>query len=230
MTLTLLPWTIRNAYVFHSLVPISTNGGINMFIGNNPEATGCYSIPKNWKTELDGAVPLSLDKPTRELASDRYATARAVAFIREQPGRAIALWRPKLLCLFRDEGAFAHFSRKIPTEQRPLLAQLTRVGQRYYEILLVLSCLGAAGMLVQTFASRTARPELQWVPGAISACFVAVTLVTFGDARFHHSIMPWVSIYAASLLGCASAFVTRIVRCAMRVHKAPISRSVASDS
>jgi hypothetical protein len=225
MTLTLLPWTIRNAYVFHSLVPISTNGGINMFIGNNPEATGCYSIPKNWKAELDSAVPGALDKQARELASDRYASSRAIEFIKENPRKALALWRPKLRCLFRDEGAFAHFSRKIPAEQQPLLARLTSVCQRYYETLLALACLGSTGMLACAFARKTRRPELQWLPAAVVAGFVLVTLVTFGDARFHHPIMPWASIYAASFLSCAFRFFASLARHVLHVLKLSTSRS-----
>ncbi|MGC9328123.1 MAG: ArnT family glycosyltransferase [Candidatus Hinthialibacter sp.] len=32
----ILPWTLRNFLLFHSLVLISTNSGVNFFIGNNP--------------------------------------------------------------------------------------------------------------------------------------------------------------------------------------------------
>jgi hypothetical protein len=34
--LPILPWTIRNIMLFHSFVFITTNSGINLFIGNNP--------------------------------------------------------------------------------------------------------------------------------------------------------------------------------------------------
>ena len=32
----LLPWTLRNYAVFHRLIPISNNGGLNLALGNNP--------------------------------------------------------------------------------------------------------------------------------------------------------------------------------------------------
>lgn len=32
----ILPWTIRNILIFHTFVFVSTNSGINLFIGNNP--------------------------------------------------------------------------------------------------------------------------------------------------------------------------------------------------
>jgi len=32
----LLPWTVRNYTLFHRLIPISNNGGLNLALGNNP--------------------------------------------------------------------------------------------------------------------------------------------------------------------------------------------------
>lgn len=40
-TLTVVaPWTARNYSVFDTLVPVTTNGGINFYMGNNADATG----------------------------------------------------------------------------------------------------------------------------------------------------------------------------------------------
>ena len=38
--LIVLPWTIRNAVVFHSFIPLSANGGYNLYMGNNSVALG----------------------------------------------------------------------------------------------------------------------------------------------------------------------------------------------
>jgi 4-amino-4-deoxy-L-arabinose transferase-like glycosyltransferase len=40
LILTMAPWWIRNANAFGAFVPVSTNGGINLLIGNHPEANG----------------------------------------------------------------------------------------------------------------------------------------------------------------------------------------------
>ena len=47
MGLVLLPWEMRNHKLWHHIVPVSTNGGINLYIGNNPQANGGYLIPES---------------------------------------------------------------------------------------------------------------------------------------------------------------------------------------
>lgn len=47
--LTLLPWTIRNYKIFHTLVPISTEGGINFYASHSPKARG---LGEGWRQAL----------------------------------------------------------------------------------------------------------------------------------------------------------------------------------
>jgi hypothetical protein len=41
--LVLVPWTVRNALVFHRFVPLTTSGGVNLYRGHNPHAVGTWS-------------------------------------------------------------------------------------------------------------------------------------------------------------------------------------------
>jgi 4-amino-4-deoxy-L-arabinose transferase-like glycosyltransferase len=43
--LILVPWTARNYRCFGEWIPATTNGGINLYIGNNPYSTGGYHMP-----------------------------------------------------------------------------------------------------------------------------------------------------------------------------------------
>ncbi|WP_169911630.1 glycosyltransferase family 39 protein [Clostridium oryzae] len=45
MAIVIAPWTIRNYTIFHKFIPISTNGGYNLYVNNNPYATGAWQDP-----------------------------------------------------------------------------------------------------------------------------------------------------------------------------------------
>jgi hypothetical protein len=45
MAVVLAPWTVRNYRCYNEVIPTTTNGGINLYIGNNPYATGGYHLP-----------------------------------------------------------------------------------------------------------------------------------------------------------------------------------------
>jgi 4-amino-4-deoxy-L-arabinose transferase-like glycosyltransferase len=197
LSLTLAPWTARNARVFHAFVPVSTNGGVNLLIGNNPAANGCYHVPKLVDSELSAARAGARDRVERELAADRGASRLAFAYMRAHPREALALWRPKLRCLFHSAAGYAFFTRELPAEQQRWFKRLHRADDPYYRVLLWGGTLGALIAAAQSLGSRAARQRLLWLPGACGIACVGVALLTFGDPRFHHPIMPWLALYAA---------------------------------
>jgi hypothetical protein len=86
--LVLAPWTVRNVRVQHRLVPISTNGGFNFYMGNNPDTGG--RIPPLDRifarmSEADREQWRSLG----EVGRDHRFYALARAFWREHPWRAL---------------------------------------------------------------------------------------------------------------------------------------------
>ena len=52
MAIVIGPWTLRNYRIFHQPVLISTNGGLNFYRANNPEATGAYTPRGEYNLEL----------------------------------------------------------------------------------------------------------------------------------------------------------------------------------
>ena len=96
----MLPVTVRNYVVGGAFVPVSDNGSLNLFLGNNEQADGqvpaalsglgpfrtCFDYPGVVRA-LERSAGHHLD-PGEIAAAFRH---RAVAFIRRQPGRFVAL-------------------------------------------------------------------------------------------------------------------------------------------
>lgn len=189
---TLAPWTIRNAYQLHAFVPVSTNGGINLYIGNNPGARGRYRYNK----KLEAPLIEGLSGPRRggpnEVIVDRRAAALAWNWASQHPSAAIALFPPKLKLLFIGDGAaLGYWSKRVPDpSQAALITRVRSWNEHYYQAFLALGLLGLARII------WTRRPIYLWLPPAVIAAFSALHLITFGDPCYHHPMMPWLAICA----------------------------------
>ena len=89
MIAVILPWSARNSLVFHSFVPLRTGFWFNLYLGNNPDATGTIYlrhqgfIPKNFDEGITfHFAPLSRDIAyLNEHELDQYLRPKAIAFI-----------------------------------------------------------------------------------------------------------------------------------------------------
>jgi len=100
MTLTIAPWTLRNYVVLGGFVPISTNAGINFYIGNNSKATGTLWDSRGalaWRV----APGVDWQDGANELAAHRRGLAEGVRHIATNPSSTLALWAKKLWILWR---------------------------------------------------------------------------------------------------------------------------------
>ena len=91
----ILPATVHNFAASRDFVPITYNGGVNFYIGNNAEATGTYDPPMGINMQTDPTtrrhVERALGRELKPSAISRYWMGRSLAFIRENPGREAAL-------------------------------------------------------------------------------------------------------------------------------------------
>ncbi len=81
------PWTLRNYRVFGAFVPVSTNGGVNLFIGNNEEAKGAYMEPFEITSD-------------NEAKRSKIYSKKAIEYILENPLSFILLIPKKIFYLF----------------------------------------------------------------------------------------------------------------------------------
>ena len=91
---TIAPWTIRNQIVLGAFVPISTNGGVNMYLGNNPRAKPYMD---QWYT-----VPgVEWQHGVNEVAAHRQGMAAALRYMAEDPARTVRMGALKLFWFLR---------------------------------------------------------------------------------------------------------------------------------
>jgi len=91
-----LCWTARNYYVFNKFIPIATNSGFNLFVGNSENAgfnTGTAIDLKEHELEIE-------KQNLNEYEKDLYYRNQAIEWIKTNPGGAIKLYFGKVLNYF----------------------------------------------------------------------------------------------------------------------------------
>jgi len=222
----------RNLIVSGEPVLISSHGGLNFLVGNGPGANGVYraipgitpdiggqSADTKRLAEADEGRPLS----TREVSA--HFARKAWAWIRSEPGAAVALFAKKVRFVLSGDEAPLNFS--FPWyRDRSLALQFLFVGPG------LLVPLAGAGFVLAFFASSGAprRALLVWsafVPAyvlAVAAFFVAtryrlpllVALAPLGGAAVAQLPEAWrahgarlgVAVAAAAVLAAVSLWPT----------------------
>jgi hypothetical protein len=180
----LSPWIVRNYQVFGHFVFVSTNSGINLWMGNNPTANGAYrSIPESLKEEMQSFSEYERDQKFRALA---------VEFIKENPQKVMRLWGSKLIKLYYgdNDGVFWIEAGSVSQEAqyRTFLYVLRSIARVYYIFMV--------GLFFLAILYR--RPMPAWVFWMV-VYFSVIYLPFFGGPRFHFATIPWIMMYGASL-------------------------------
>jgi hypothetical protein len=84
------PWWVRNAMLFGTFVPFTTNGAENLYLGNNPHNADSGI---DWATDVDPAVANRMFAIPDELTRQHAFAATAIAYIKSDPAaffRAVA--------------------------------------------------------------------------------------------------------------------------------------------
>jgi Dolichyl-phosphate-mannose-protein mannosyltransferase len=224
MAATVLPWTLRNANVMGAPVPVSTNGGISLLIGNNDDMY--------WGQVRSYVQDAALVKEARfsvadQVQADQRARALALGWMAQHPGQFLGLMPLKACrqwCL-DGEAEWAYQSTYADYAQQAWAFRTVRVlNQIYYFALLALcvgalvpywlrklkawrSARGAAGRQPASQqggpakAARWSRADLRHaVLPLMFIYFTALAMVFFGLPRYRFHLMPLVIGYAAALL------------------------------
>jgi 4-amino-4-deoxy-L-arabinose transferase-like glycosyltransferase len=101
----LAPWSLRNGLVFKAFVPLRTGFWTNLYLGNNPDATGTIFLKHQGRVPADYNEGITLhfwpemkDHLARvdEYRQDQYLKDKFFAFLRAQPGTFLRLLVKKI--------------------------------------------------------------------------------------------------------------------------------------
>ena len=193
LALTIGPWTLRNALVLHTFVPVTTGAGGALLVGNNPGVWADPATRGGTSNELWEALVRTEYRGLSESEMDVRARARAVAFLREHvsewPAMAVAksarFWR-----LSADAGP----KRSRQQVALPLGRLLRAVDPLllWSVVVLPLALWGAALSL------RGPRRWFQSLSLWVLLYFTWLGVVFFGSLRMRLPVEPLVILFAAA--------------------------------
>ncbi|MCU0638411.1 MAG: tetratricopeptide repeat protein [Candidatus Krumholzibacteria bacterium] len=188
----ILPATVHNYAVSRDFVLITSNGGVNFYVGNNAEATGTYDPPMGINMQADPTtrryVERALGRELKPSAISRYWMDRSLAFIREHPGREAAL-------LVRKASIFINGFEWPQIESYDLSKGRYGIFRILFVNFHMIVSLGLVGMI---FGFRLWRRHflLHWFVTAYSLSIIFF----FVTDRYRIQIVPVLSLFAAYAL------------------------------
>jgi 4-amino-4-deoxy-L-arabinose transferase-like glycosyltransferase len=184
------PWVVRN-YVALGTPTLATNGGVNLWIGHNPDATG------GWMPWRDGAWQYPANEPAKDARYRAEALRYALSNPRDTLGRA--LW--KLDHTFNQSFAYLeHFSIQDP--DRPMIGRLDlKAARAWNEWLWRFTLIGAVLALPELVRRRHRALGLV----ALWLALVLPVVAFFGMDRFHLPMLPIIAVLGSAVLVRAGA-------------------------
>jgi 4-amino-4-deoxy-L-arabinose transferase-like glycosyltransferase len=193
------PVTARNYVASHELVVLTTHGGLNLFVGNGPGATGTFRVPAEVPgadspfaqfAAFDREAERAVGHPVDAAEADAYWRDRVVDQVAAHPLDAVVLLARKTHLFFnaRDLGlVLSHeFARRVSAVLGGPLVQFGLVAP-----------LALVGLLLAAFARR-GRPE--WTLAMLTLGLVTSVIVVFVTDRYRTPMMPLLVVMAVWLL------------------------------
>jgi len=122
-----VPVGARNLAVTGQASVLPSHGGLNLYVGNNPRADGTYHTVPGITPDIDGqaedarrVAEAALGRPLTDAEVSQYFTGLALDWMREDPGRAAALFARKLYYVFQSaiiplNYSYAYYTTEVPS-------------------------------------------------------------------------------------------------------------------
>jgi hypothetical protein len=218
MMLVLAPWIYRNVVVLRSPVIVSTNGGVNLWIGVPPHATG-GDVGIRISPELYAYWRWAA---LNEVQRDRDMYRLAWQGMTRYPLEYVLLIPKKLFHLFaRDTWSvgWAQFHRLERFRPGWLKVALASVAQVYYLLALLL-----ASVALLTHKFWRPLPSVIYV---VIGYWIAMHVFYFGVDRFHIPILPLIAVLSSQGLITISRHRERTRHQEMTLARGEVEREQA---
>jgi hypothetical protein len=185
------PATWHNYKPHESLVPVSTNGGINFYVGTEPSYRGIIGVRPGSEWEALVRSPPLLGYKTDPEVSDYYR-ARALALIGDDPSGYLLHVGKKALVFFHGHELASNYDLYTARRDSPVLAATLFHARGLYLPFGLIAPLGLVGLVL---AWR--RPGAKLLAGFV-AVQLATAMIFFVTARFRVPSVPVLTIFAAA--------------------------------
>jgi 4-amino-4-deoxy-L-arabinose transferase-like glycosyltransferase len=195
--LTIAPWTIRNAVVMHSFIPVSDETGLTLAGTYNSTSAHDPQIPFRWHDyrtiPADAALYHEAPRLTESQVDSKYRSA-ALHYIGHHPLSPIQAAYHNTRRLLELEGSFAW---RASTYNIGVPRSTARVGVLGFWFLALLAVIGAF-----TGIARRA-PRWLWITPLL--LYLSVVFVNGETPRFRAPVDPFLILLAACALATAVA-------------------------
>jgi len=186
------PWTVRNYVVFHKLVPLRSNFGLELWLGNSPE------VPDTWAGFLH---------PTNDRAeAAKYLRMTEIPYMEEKQSEAFAFMRSHPLDTTRF--FFRRFEDNwIGSWDAP--ADEWRYLHLADKLALVWNCLFSLLALAGTLLVNRAKNEAAFPFTVALLVFPLLFYATHTDERYRQPIDPIMCLLAVFAVDYVLGYLTR---------------------
>lgn len=195
MAVLIAPWSIRNTLTFGQFVTISTNGGANFWMGNNPDSTGRYM-------ELPDSI-----NGMNEAVRDDYLKNQAIAHIKAEPLLFLKRTVLRIITTYARQtiGVAWNQGGLIQRYGPGVLMPLKIVSQLFWLPVLGLAILGILRLKIEKgpWAALLHPLTVLW------GYFIAIHAIIVAEDRYNFPAVPSIGILSA----------VAIVYCLKRLHR-----------
>ena len=184
------PVCVHNSLLSGRFVLIQNNSGLNLFIGNNPEATGtCYVRPGPQWNALHNGAAAEADK--LKISNDQIYSGRVADFIRGNPAQWLSLLLKKAVYVWNCRELISG------ADAAPLRC-FTALQHYSAWISGVIMVLGLAGLGLAASQRRTLYCYRHCV--VLAGAFWLGQTLTVTSGRYRLAMLPALFVFAAFLL------------------------------